>query len=48
MPLDDNRYDFVFTDKIYVFVRFDTSDGGLVVYKLDVENIKLSDEYDVY
>ncbi|SDA57718.1 hypothetical protein [Methanobrevibacter millerae] len=48
IALDDNRYDFVFTDKIRVYVRFDTGDGGLAVYDLDVDNMKLSDEYDLY
>ena len=46
--LDENHIDFIFNDEISVFVRFDIGDSRTAVYKLDLNNMKLSDEYDIY
>lgn len=46
--LDDNYFDFIFNDKIYVIVRFDMGDGRTAVYDIDLDNMKLSKEYRVY
>lgn len=46
--LDDDRFDFVFNDKIKVIVRFDTGDGKIAVFDLDLDNMKLSNDYRVY
>ena len=46
--LDENHIDFIFNDEIRIFVRFDIGDGKTAVYKLDLDNMKLSDEYDIY
>jgi len=46
--LDENHIDFIFNDEIRIFVRFDIGDGKTAVYKLDLNNMKLSDEYDIY
>ncbi len=46
--LDRNGFDFVFNDEIYVIARFDMGDGRTAVYKIDLDNMRLSDEYDVY
>lgn len=46
--LDDNRFDFVFTDDIYVFARFDMPNGNMAVFEVDLDNLKLSKEYSEY
>ena len=46
--LDDNRFDFIFNDNIYVFVRFDMGDGKIAVYDVDLDNMQLSKDYRVY
>ncbi|WP_407413241.1 hypothetical protein [Methanobrevibacter sp.] len=46
--LDDNRYDFLFTDEIYVFARFDMGNGHTAVFEVDLDNLKLSRDYDIY
>ncbi len=39
--LDENRYDFIFTDEIYVFARFDMGNGNTAVYDVDLDNLKI-------
>ena len=46
--LDKNRFDFVFTDRIYVIARFDMGDGHIAVYDVDLDNLKLSKDYRKY
>ena len=46
--LDENRYDFVFTDDIYVIARFDMGNGHIAVFDVDLDNLKLSDDYREY
>ena len=46
--LDKKTVDFVFNDKITIYVRFDVDNGKNAVYKLDLDNMKLSDDYHVY
>ena len=45
---DDDGYNFVFNDKIYLTVDFDMGDGRLAVFDIDLDNMKLSDDYRVY
>lgn len=45
---DENRIDFIFTDKIRIYVRFDIGENITAVYNLDLDKMKLSDEYDVF
>lgn len=46
--LDKNRYDFIFTDEIYVFARFDMGNGHTAVFDVDLDNLKLSKNYEKY
>lgn len=46
--LDDNGYDFIFNDEIRIGVNFDMGDGRIAVYDLDLDNMKLSDDYRIY
>ncbi len=40
--------DFTFNRRFKVFVRFDTDDGRVAVYDLDLDRMELSEEYRVY
>lgn len=42
--LDDNRFDFIFNDKIHVIARFDMGFGETVVYDVDLDNMELINE----
>lgn len=46
--LDDNRFDFVFTDDIYVFARFNMPNGNIAVFDIDLDSLKLSRDYSEY
>lgn len=46
--LDRNRMDFVFTDEIYIVARFDMKNGHAAVYDIDLDKIKLSEDYRKY
>lgn len=46
--LDDDRFNFIFNDEIRVIVRFDMGDGRTAVYDIDLDNMKLSEDYRVY
>lgn len=46
--LDENRFDFVFTDNIYIVARFDMLNGHTAVFKIDLDELKLSDDYIKY
>ena len=46
--LDKNRFDFIFTDDIYVIARFDMGNGHTAVYDVDLDNLKLSKDYRKY
>lgn len=46
--LDSTRFDFIFNDDINVIVRFDMGDGKTAVYDLDLDNMRLSEDYRVY
>ncbi len=46
--LDDNRFDFIFNDKIYIIVRFDIGDGKIAVYDIDLDTMQLSEDYRAY
>lgn len=46
--LDDNRFDFVFTDDINLIARFDMPNGHRAVFDVDLDNLKLSKDYDEY
>ena len=45
---DEDHYNFIFTDKISVTARFDMPDGRTAVYDIDLDNMKLSDDYMIY
>ena len=46
--LDRNRMDFVFTDEIYIVARFDMGNGHAAVYDIDLDKMKLSEDYRKY
>ena len=46
--LDSTRYDFIFTDEINVFARFDMGNGHTAVFDVDLDNLKLSKDYEIY
>lgn len=46
--LDDNRFDFVFTDEICITAIFDMHNGHRAVFDVDLDNLKLSKDYDEY
>ena len=46
--LDKNKYDFIFTDEISVFARFDMGNGHTAVFDVDLDNLKLSKDYEIY
>ena len=47
--LDDNRFDFIFNDRIHVIARFDMGFGETVVYDVDLDNMELiNDDEDLY
>ena len=46
--LDKNRFDFIFTDDIYVIARFDMGNGHTAAYDVDLDNLKLSKDYRKY
>lgn len=46
--LDDDGYDFIFNDEISVTAVFDVGDGKTAVYDVDLDNMKLSDDYRMY
>jgi len=47
--LDDNRFDFIFNDRIHVIARFDRGFGETVVYDVDLDNMELiNDDEDLY
>lgn len=46
--LDDNGYDFVFNDEIRLRVCFDMDDDKIAAYYIDLDEMKLSDEYVIY
>ena len=46
--LDKYRFDFIFTDDIYVIARFDMGNGHTAVYDVDLDNLKLSKDYRKY
>ena len=46
--LDKNRFDFIFTDEIYVTARFDMGNGHTAAYDVDLDNLKLSKDYRKY
>lgn len=45
---DDDGYNFIFNDLLYLTVDFVMGDGRLAVYDIDLDRMKLSDEYRVY
>ena len=45
--LDDNRFDFIFNDKIHIIARFDMGFGETVVYDVDLDNMELIND-DLY
>ena len=46
--LDKNRFDFIFTDDIYVTARFDMRNNHVAVFDVDLDNLKLSKDYTKY
>ena len=47
--LDDNRFNFIFNDRIHVIACFDMGFGETIVYDVDLDNVKLiNDDEDLY
>ena len=46
--LDEDHYNFIFTDEIKISVDFEMPDGRIASYGLDLDNMSLSRDYVVY
>ena len=46
--LDDNRFDFIFNDEIYIVASFDMGDGRIAAYEIDFDNMRFVGDYSVY